>query len=694
VNGVANLTRKAADLEGALRMNDTKVIRLADPALIVVDRGLAASSDDHQARRQTLTPSPTYSGISESKIGIAIGTPPSEESGFIPNHPYANGGLSFRHTDVPLAKPDIGGPHPSTVNPTVPSNAIPDVNVRQNLPPPMTLHPYAQTELPARDSYIDANGLIGQYRSQDTTPHPSTMWAQLSPGVVREVLPDDIVYSPFSPDKRYAATPRTPMTIHDTIGVGETLVNATRFKADEDRIVIQPETHEERGEQGSWDPEDDQIELPEFGPSTTRRNGMQFTTTRPTDMERVGQKPSDPITLASSQLEYRNNLSFPSQTTESSPLEYTGHTSFGLGQSSSTGLLYASRHPVDRAQSTSPATSTDSSPQPLGSPNDLESFQDLFYRPRTDSTRRTPNEAALPDTPLPSQGASTSWELNMPNRRTGSTTLTTLARQLSDEFEQMALEHTRENEGNRWSQPNTVSSRQNSDMSRRPTEGSLQFVFEGMSNVETSPEDAILSNSGQAFKASETLPEDVESSRASSFIENTEEEETGLSFFICIKICCPYVTIARYRIGLVESVSTPPAVASEHEVPFFNGHTAFVQDHQRPLSDAEDFGSPISNERILSLLQPPTEATRSSYMTTSTLSRMSNLSDFPVPPKDDYHTPDHTSIFSAYYGRSLSQSDSQSHLAQSSLLEEERVTFGINQNANDVANTLSSNLAS
>lgn len=45
--------------------------------------------------------------------------------------------------------------------------------------------------------------------------------------------------------------------------------------------------------------------------------------------------------------------------------------------------------------------------------------------------------------------------------------------------------------------------------------------------------------------------------------------------------------------------------------------------------------SPKSEARILSGLQPPlTDVTRSSYITTSTMSRMSGLSDFPAPPKD------------------------------------------------------------
>lgn len=47
------------------------------------------------------------------------------------------------------------------------------------------------------------------------------MWAQLSPGVFREMLPGDIQYSPFSSDRSDRL--RSPAGIHDIIGVGEAL---------------------------------------------------------------------------------------------------------------------------------------------------------------------------------------------------------------------------------------------------------------------------------------------------------------------------------------------------------------------------------------------------------------------------------------------------------------------------------------
>lgn len=121
---------------------------------------------------------------------------------------------------------------------------------------------------------------------------------------------------------------------------------------------------------------------------------------------------------------------------------------------------------------------------------------------------------------------------------------------------------------------------------------------------------------------------------------------------------------------MVESVSTPPAVSSMRRNSFLG--TVFVDDstnatapahasenrnqnpnqdqspheqeqQRRPRPRHEQVESPESRAtRVLSGLQPPsTDATRSSYMTSSTVSRMSGLSDFPVPPKSHQHPHPH-----------------------------------------------------
>jgi len=205
---------------------------------------------------------------------------------------------------------------------------------------------------------------------------------------------------------------------------------------------------------------------------------------------------------------------------------------------------------------------------------------------------------------------------------------------------------------------------------------------------------------------------------------------------------------------MVESVSTPPAVSSMHRNSFLG--TVFVhdnnanattlahanenwnqnpnenqnhheQEHQRrPRLRHEGVESPESRSaRILSGLQPPsTDATRSSFMTTSTASRMSGLSDFPAPPKSHHHphhhpgnvgnseddtvvmppmqrqeepqnnhlaTPGRMSLLSSYFNEAMAESESRSQsrtddvqqdsptLMQAALEEEDRVAFSQHQ---------------
>ncbi|KAF8196099.1 hypothetical protein BJ912DRAFT_1082997 [Pholiota molesta] len=584
--------QKAADLEGALRSTGTRVIRLADPAHLPLDRGAPGRK----------TPSPAFSAISDSRVGIALGTPPEEDADasvpYLPAHPAATRttpAARVRRPPRARAADDDGAPDRGIL-------------ARHKLPPHMVLHPYAQ---PAsrRDSYIDANGLIGQFRSEAGAPHAGRMWAQLSPsseGVVQEVLPTTWCTRPSRRRRRSRGEPADAWDPR-YVGLGETLVNAARYRRASPDSGSSTTT---RGPPPDWD---ESLDLPEFGPAGRQRE-KGFDTSR-----------------------------FDQQL----------------------------RNPSPASAMTSESSSPQQSPQPLGSPHDLDSFQDLFFRPNMNSAQRTPNEAACPTAhtglPIP-------WDNSMRTHRTDSS-LTNLARQLSDEFEQMERE--RERSSSLYSQSVTSSLRQQ----RRPTEGSLQFVFEEM-HRSASPTEGIMDDPIHAFKASETLPEDVISSRASSFIEGTAEDDDPTA---------DDTIAAVFRVGMVESVSTPPAVSSERRLSY-TGQTAFANNsldqQQRSLA------SPASQDRILSGLQAPlTEATRSSYMTSSTLSRMSNLSDFPAPPKDGSRlAPKHMSLLSSYFDEAMSTSEAQPGAlpaASSTSLEEDRVTFGGNQSANDLAKTLS-----
>ncbi|OBZ65576.1 hypothetical protein A0H81_14474 [Grifola frondosa] len=130
---------------------------------------------------------------------------------------------------------------------------------------------------------------------------------------------------------------------------------------------------------------------------------------------------------------------------------------------------------------------------------------------------------------------------------------------------------------------------------------------------------------------SDDIPEDVESSRASSELEVALDEEHDL------------------RLGAVEALSTPPLFATPKR---FSTHLSVLgyQEGERSPQSAHH-SEDVQPSRIMSqqssLAAPlSSDAARSSFMTNT--SRMSGLSDFPAPPTNV--SPGHMSLLSNYYG--------------------------------------------
>ena len=487
---------RAASLEGAIKRDGTKVIRLADPVHLPVDhrgpRPINASPDSSIRR------SPSPSNGSDRRVAVALGTPPLRDDqsdfSFHPSHPYAQGGLSFS-VPGPSSQTRIdrgvgfAGPHPS-INSGVDVSLIPDTLARHKLPPHLYLHPYVQGF--SRDSYFDKNGLLAQFRSGDETPHQNKMWAQLSPGVLREVLPNDIQYSPFTPSPENNISPVSAYSrnsieqINDTIGVGVTLANAESVR------------RSPAGRTGTNDADSDIIPISQVDGDRQSQDSLP---------ERTIRQP----------IEHNLAISEDSDATVKPPLT-NQIVSSSIKQRSSTPTS-----PSDRAVTISPTVTSSSSspphtPRRLGSLNDLDGFQDLFYRPSND-LQRTPMEAALPDTPAPPHLSKASWDHVRRNKAESG--LTSLARHLSEEFELITQERERLS---RHSSIQTPTPQQMGTLSRQLTVRSYKFVSEEASHPELVPE--LERHAIQAFRPSDSLPEDIESSRASSDIESTDE--TGM----------------------------------------------------------------------------------------------------------------------------------------------------------------------
>lgn len=496
---------KATGLEGALRREGTKFIRLADPAKITVDKDKAML---RYSRSPIPRVSPTPSGITDTRVGIALSTPPpmneeslDHDSIRLPAHPYAQGGL-YSFSDNPITPvndvrhvrgSDYAGPHPSrTISPRPEAS---NLTSRHKLPPQLGLHPYAHTS--ARDNGAE-EGLVPQARSDSNIPPQSKMWAQLSPGVVREILPGDIQYSPFSPDRSDRL--RSPAEIHDIIGVGEALAYpGFRARSGSNAEIVDERsgtpssgTQSQQGQRsiasGMQRLQDD---LPEFGPRP-RREAVLYDVRRPVYAQHLSDSAAG----------------FPSSLKEQSSQQLT--------------------IPVaPQASTPSPVVTSGSStphlwPRPLGSPNDLENFHDLFYKP---SIERRSSSELKPSVSPPPQVSPAPWELHTRKHSTGSG-LTSLARQLSEEFEQMALERERTNSQYSYSASSVLA---NNNATQRLADGSLRFVFEESPHPESpisiAEEFSSAHGPALAFKPSGTLPEDVESSRASSVISQGEEDD-------------------------------------------------------------------------------------------------------------------------------------------------------------------------
>jgi hypothetical protein len=136
------------------------------------------------------------------------------------------------------------------------------------------------------------------------------------------------------------------------------------------------------------------------------------------------------------------------------------------------------------------------------------------------------------------------------------------------------------------------------------------------------------------------------------------------------------------RIGVIESILTPATVSPPHRPNSYAGETSSAtnnesrQQDQRPSSSSRTTG--VSGEATARTLSSSLNipVSRSSYMTTtSTASRMSGLSDFPVPPKD------HRLSVDTY---------SNEPLPPPFIMEQQQLSLGSNQDVTDLAKTSSS----
>ncbi|TFK80902.1 hypothetical protein K466DRAFT_503075 [Polyporus arcularius HHB13444] len=687
------MDEKGAAIEEALRHDGTKIIHLRDQVarehrgrdggVVMVttpDSGRLRVGEQGTGPGGSSGVSPTPSGLSTSAegVGIAISSPVPREVPFekepirIPDHPYAQGAGAYSYYDhqpgrapiLPSARTTQQGDTAPSPTSTTGGDSI--TKHRQ----PVMVHPYSPyTQVQHPFSAItgtDAGPSKPPKRRPskhlDVYSPKSSMFAELSPGTIREIMPDEIQYSPYIPTPPIRVSELTATGGPSTHpyassnnrlsewGFADALSQTLRPQSSVDSGLGTSEAHEIPA-------------LPEH-PTFTRvldhsSDRMVISPNEESDEEtadmlhphsRLGPG-VDPSGRRRPKLSREVTQGSSNHTLASSPMSSINPPAFRPKRERSFTSTDSSPGVVSN-QSSPPL-----SPRPTNSSDDLERFRDLFYRP---PESRTPSsEDSLPPVSRRPSG-SIPIELNARSTRSLSG-LTTLARQLSVNMEEMQDREYELEEADRVSpmwgtRYGGLAGQRPDDLGPDPPgvlsqSSSRSGYLRGAQSPLRLPldEDMVLS------QPIEVVPEDVESSRASSMLELPIEDDD-------------------VRVGEVEALHTPPA----HDQPArFSTHLAEIDynDNQLSPTGPEDERSRriVSQQSSLGVPLSSADAARSSFMTNT--SGMSRLSDFPAPPSQI--TASHLSILNAYYGDNSRDSLEDTYPSRPGLVREaSQATFG------------------
>ncbi|KZT66249.1 hypothetical protein DAEQUDRAFT_813694 [Daedalea quercina L-15889] len=661
-------------LESALRRQDTRVLRIQDQVsrdgnhdnVVLItpasppEHGVAHTTWTGPGSANGLSPVPSaMSSSGEGPVGIAISTPtPSDEVNRqhyggrerlrFPAHPYAQGATFPMRSSSPEPGRAATRPpdpqHDGLIGDDALERRRQPVLVHPYAPFAQTNHPYASVSPSAGWVKPEPHNPLVQPTVRVVTPaeddsqevelpadKANSMYAELTPGHIREFKPEELRYSPFimvrpveqqqkgeslSPlaqshpysaqSKRLSEwdfagalteTMRDRGSVDSGLGTSESLEHLR----DTERIALHADAS------GSYHHPvlDDLPPVPLEDPSERLHLSMG----------RDAARSSSNHTFASSPMEFVNPPSFRVQPTEDRLTSKARSHSSG----SSPGVI---------SHDSSPPLS----PRSLAATDDLERFRDLFYQP--------PPRPETPEEPRDE-----SVRRHLPSRQPSSSVstrsvsgLTTLARQLAedlDEIRLMSQDSIDDSEASpMWGRrfgglrgqrpedvgphPNIVLSGPSSDVSTPPQASSPPLRF---------PIDQNASLAAPTIN----VPEDVEeSSRASSIIEYAPREESDTG---------------HMRVGNIEALTTPVVLSSPQRSSTRLSFIHFLRDNEQRAS--QDVPAARVNSAYSSLGAPlSSEAARSSFMTSGT-SRMSGLSDFPVPPTDI--TPEQLSVLNSYF---------------------------------------------
>jgi serine/arginine repetitive matrix protein 2 len=499
---------------------------------------------------------------------------------------------------------------------------------------------------PVIHPYATYGGHLSPIIQEDGTSPSRKMFAQVTSGQIREILPDEIQYSPYimsnpgfsGPSNRLieGEGEKSVKRHSDTLHVGEAL-NWTFNRGSPDSGFGASEDHHPFGP------------TPAPAPVTVPQKPIQR---RPVDPPKLD-FPDDPSVLFP--LPRRKARQGPSKLgpsqvakDDSDPPSFKTSASSSSPSPVSNTMVSPGGRVLSGSSGSSHNKSHDSSPPislgSLGRSDDFERFHDLFYKPKLESQPSSTNPARKEEDL--SKGVDEPVEIDQG--------FTSLAPQLRDDLSEL-------NDASGATENVMWGRRFGGLKGERPTNATADpnLVLQRSRSV------SALSN-----LASRVRTDTISGSTKSSVLEDVCEGQSssGMSFCSLVRCLSAHVGVVDdLRLGQVEVVTTPPPVRSVHRLSSSGVHFHSVPTARNSspstghvtLVDAPDGSEIVKSSTNLGLRQTSTLSTgvtRSSCMTNDTnTSRISGLSDFPRPPSNA--VPVHDSIIASYFDSTVQQQE-------------------------------------
>ena len=614
-------------------------------------------------------------GTNNSDVGVALSSPLQSpemdprapiKSSYAQDHPYVqSGGGRSQHGH---SGSDYAGPHPSAVAVAPPPTALTsDMFARHRLPPHAALHPYAAVSAYPNTTSSQHSAAAHPKGLHAAPPEDAPLGSALQePPKSRPQLLD--ARETRAGAHAYASASGNRVSTGEPLAFADALSYGLRRRGSGDSGLGESENH--------------------FGGTSASAATPLYA-------------PIPNLVLTSHTVASTTPLELPDQPTFTASALSHSHPSHS-GQAS---LLDES------IAAGSSSSSPQRSPRPFSSIEDLDRYRNLFYRPRGSGSSRTPSgeHRRLLSRETTNGGGnggpSAGQDVNSNSQVSGSvgSGFSSLARQLNNEWEGPGGGLLGSSPPQMWGL--RYGGLMGSDGTGSRTDPNLVLSITSDSEMNTSSPGAgttrLPFSLHQSLGMSEgsslivPIPQDVESRPTSSMLDRSEMEgvdHDGASGKLSLltrfenHTDCVFLDDAELlRMRTVEAITTPSAtIPPTYRLSFMGDVQASVSQESLSISRSQSqlqVDVTANNDNSTALLEPPppllmasstrlsprrrssrssllpaglpsatTEVTRSSYLTDGTgTSRISGLSEFPVPPSQTVVPSDRVELLKSYF---------------------------------------------